>query len=138
MGNTFRPSGVDIIGIAQPAMRSACEVSACSVLTDVDINAPRGCAPIQPNAHCTTRSPDQVRMCVARMARSSIEILPRPFKWALRGGLCGSVARFMPGHPIARNLKVHDLYESLVEAEGWCHSIASPYATQRRKQKGET
>ena len=32
---------------SQPAMRSACEVSACSGLTD--INAPRGCAPNQPN-----------------------------------------------------------------------------------------
>ena len=40
----------------------------------------------------------------------------------------------MPGHPIARVL------ESFVEV--WYHSIASPYATQRRKQRdnliGET
>ena len=36
----------------------------------------------------------------------------------------------MPGHPIARDL------ESLVE--GWYHSIAFPYATQRWKQKDET
>ena len=35
----------------------------------------------------------------------------------------------MPGHPIARDL------ESLVE--GWHNSIASPCATQRRKQKDD-
>ena len=41
-----------------------------------------------------------------------------------------SVARLMTGHRIARD------FESL--GEEWYHSNASPYATQRRKQKDET
>ena len=64
VGNTFRPSGVPILSnqdlLPQPAMRSACEVSACSVLTD--INVPRGCAPIQPSTARLDLSPEQVRM----------------------------------------------------------------------------
>ena len=40
------------------------------------------------------------------------------------------VARLMTGHRIARD------FESL--GEEWYHSNASPYATQRRKQKDET
>ena len=48
---------------SQPAMRSACEVSACSVLTD--INVPRGCAPIQPS---TARLSRQIRCVCASPA----------------------------------------------------------------------
>ena len=43
--------------------------------------------------------------------------------------MAASVARLMPGHPIAH------VRESLVE--GWYHSVASPYATQRRKQRDD-
>ena len=43
--------------------------------------------------------------------------------------LVASVARPMAGHRIACD------FESL--GEGWYHSFASPYATQRRKQKDE-
>ena len=48
---------------SQPAMRSACEVSACSVLTD--INVPRGCALIQPS---TARLARQIRCVCASPA----------------------------------------------------------------------
>ena len=48
---------------SQPTMRSACEVSACSVLTD--INVPRGCAPIQPS---TARLGRQIRCVCASPA----------------------------------------------------------------------
>ena len=44
-------------------MRSACEVSACSVLTD--INVPRGCAPIHPS---TARLGRQIRCVCASHA----------------------------------------------------------------------
>ena len=108
--------------LSLPAMRSACEVSACSVLADV--NAPRGCT----YQVCSTRPSDQVRMRFARMVGSSTRSLPRPLKWCC---VVASVARLMLGHQNACDL------ESLVE--GWYHSIiASPYATQRRKQKDET
>ena len=61
MGNTFRPSSVPILGnndLLRNPQCAACEVSACSVLTN--INAPRGCAPIQPS---TARLGHQIR-CV--------------------------------------------------------------------------
>jgi hypothetical protein len=48
---------------SQPTMRSACEVSACSVLTDV--NVPRGCALIRPN---TARLGRQIRCVCASPA----------------------------------------------------------------------
>ena len=79
-----------------------------------------------PAQHCSTRSLDQVRMCFVRMVGSSTGPLPRPLS---RCCVAASVARLMPGHPIARVL------ETLVE--GWYHSIASPYATQRRKQRDD-
>ena len=82
---------------SQPAMRSVCEVSACSVLTD--INVPRGCAPIQPSTARLARSPDQVRMCFARMVGSSTGS-----RLDHSSGCCvvDSVARLMTGHRIAR------------------------------------
>ena len=107
---------------SQPAMRSACEVSACSVLTD--INVPRGCAPIQPSTARLDRK-NQVRMCFARMVGSSTG------SHLDRSSGCfvvASVARLMAGHRIARD------FESL--GEGWCHSIASPYATQASHSVG--
>ena len=85
MGNTFCPStSVAILGNKHlpplPAMRSAC--------------SNRHQRPTQmrthPVQHCSTRAPDQVRMCFARMVRSSTGSRPRPRKWVLRGGLCGS------------------------------------------------
>ena len=48
---------------SQRAMHSACEASACSVLTD--INVPRGCAPIQSN---TARLGHQIRCVCASSA----------------------------------------------------------------------
>ena len=108
---------------SQPAMRSACEVSACSVLTD--INVPRGCALIQPS---TARLGRQIRCVCASPAW--LEAQQDPFldrsSWR---SVVASVARLMTGHRIARE------FESL--GEEWYHSNASPYATQRRKQKDE-
>lgn len=104
-------------------MRSACEVSACSVLTD--INVPRGCALIQPS---TARLGRQIRCVCASPAW--LEAQQDPFldrsSWR---SVVASVARLMTGHRIARE------FESL--GEEWYHSNASPYATQRRKQKDE-
>ena len=104
-------------------MRSACEVSACSGLTDID--APRRYAPIQPS---TVRLGHQIRCVCASPAW--LEARQDPFldrsSWR---SVVASVARLMTGHRIARE------FESL--GEEWYHSNASPYATQRRKQKDE-
>ena len=126
-GNTFRPSNVPILG-NKDLLRNACacEASACSVLTDT--NTPRGCPPIQSS---TARLGHQIRCvcassaCMAMVGNSTGSRLDRS------SGCCvvASVARLVPGHRIACDL------ESLVE--GWYHSIASLYATQRRKQKDD-
>ena len=109
---------------SQPAMRSACEVSACSVLTD--INVPRGCALIQPS---TARLGRQIRCVCASPAW--LEAQQDPFldrsSWR---SVVASVARLRPGRPTVRN--------NTDQTEGSYHFIASPYATQRRKQKDET
>ena len=78
-----------------------------------------------PAQHCSTRSPNHVRMCFALMVGSSTgSRLDRT------SGYCvvASVARLVTIHRISRD------FESL--GEGYYHSSASPYATQRRKQKG--
>ena len=64
-GHTFRPSSVPtkISFATRNAQYSACEVSACSVLTDT--NVPRGCAPIQPS---TARLGHQIRCVCASSA----------------------------------------------------------------------
>ena len=107
-----------------PAMRSTCEVSACSSLTDID--APRRCAPIQPNA---ARLGHQIRCVCASPAW--MEARQDPFldrsSWR---SVVASVARLRPGRPTVRN--------NTDQTEGSYHFIASPYATQRRKQKDET
>ena len=103
-------------------MRSACEVSGCSVLTN--INAPRGCAPIQPS---TARLGHQIRCVCASSAWLEAQQDPASTAQVGAAWCMASVARLMPGHRIDRDL------ESLVE--GWYHSIACPYATQRPKQK---
>ena len=77
---------------SQPAMCSACEVSGCSVLTN--INAPRGCAPIQPS---TARLGHQIRciiMCFVRMVGSSTGSRLDRSSWCC---VVASVARLMPG-----------------------------------------
>ena len=98
---------------SQPAMRSACEVSACSVLTDIDV--PRGGEPIQPS---TARLGHQTRCVCASLAwlearHDRFPAFPRPLKWVLRGGLCGST------RAESSNCRKP---ESLVE--GWYHSVA--------------
>ena len=75
------------------------EVWTCSVLTDID--APRGCAPIQ----CTTsRLVHQIRCVCASSAW--LEAQQDPFLdrscWCC---VVASVARLMPGHPIGVTLK---------------------------------
>ena len=81
-----------------------------------------------PAQHCSTRSLDLVRIMVRMPAW--LEAQQDPFL-DRSSGCCvvASVARLMTGHRIARD------FESL--GEEWYHSIASPYATQRRKQKDE-
>ena len=103
MVNGFRPSGVPIIGnkdLLRNPQCAACEVSACSDL--LDVNAPHGCAPIQPN---TARLGHQIRCMCASFAW--LEAQQDPFldrsSWCC---VVASVARLMPGHPIAPELPV--------------------------------
>ena len=81
--------------------------------------------PIQPS---TARLARQIRCVCASPAWLEAQQDPASDR---SSGCCvvASVARLMTGHRIARD------FESLVE--GWYHSNASPYATQRRKQKDD-
>ena len=108
---------------SQPAMRSACEVSACSGLAD--INAPRGSAPIQSS---TARLGHQIRCVCASPAWLTAQ--QEPFL-DRSSGCCvvASVARLMPGHPTDRNLKPD---------WGMVPLHRFPICAQRRKQKDET
>ena len=109
---------------SQPAMRSACEASACSVLTD--INVPRGCAPIQPS---TARLGRQIRCVCASPAW--LKAQQDPFL-DRTSGCCvvTSMARLMTGHRIPVTLKAS-------ARDGTYHSNASTYATHRRKQRDD-